>query len=79
MARSRRRANEAAAFILPLLKSPARLLDWSFREPYGEHPASSTSWFRRPAPKPTPSSPSLTAVTDFCHALLNSNEFLYLH
>ena len=58
---------------------PARLLDWSFRSPDGERPAPSTSWLRRAAPKPVPSSPSLAAVTDFCHALLNSNEFLYLH
>ncbi len=61
------------------INPPTRLLDWSFRGDDGERPVPASSWLRRPSSQPTPSSPSLAAVTDFCHALLNSNEFLYLH
>jgi len=43
----------------------------------GEAPAAGARWIR-PARK-TESSPSLLALSDFCHALLSSNEFLYLH
>ena len=61
-------------------KTPVRLLDWSFNGSDGETPSPATSWLRRSNPKPpADASPTLTAVTDFCQALLNSNEFLYLH
>jgi hypothetical protein len=58
-----------------------RLIDWSFKGEDGEHPVPNTAWVRHEKPK-SPSgipSSSLAAVTDFCHALLTSNEFLYLH
>lgn len=53
-----------------------RVLDWRFNGADGEKPAANTSWLRK-APKQT--SKTLAAVTDLCHALFNSNEFLYLH
>ncbi len=58
-----------------------RILDWTFAGNQGESPAPGTSW-KRDEKKATPTSAPprvLAAVTDFCHALLNSNEFLYLH
>ncbi len=55
------------------------LIDWTFSGD-GEEPAPGTAWIRAPKPKPAGASePVLAAMTDFCHALLNSNEFLYLH
>ena len=63
-------------------KSPTnRLIDWSFTGEDGEQPAPKTAWLRREKPKSPSGIPSgtLAAVTDFCHALLTSNEFLYLH
>ncbi|NQV23523.1 MAG: DUF1553 domain-containing protein [Rhodopirellula sp.] len=58
-----------------------RILDWAFNGDDGEQPAPHTAWLRQ-----TPmdhasgdSAKTLAAVTDFCHALFNSNEFLYLH
>ena len=53
-----------------------RVLDWRFSGINGETPAEKTAWMRE-APKQT--SKMLSAVTDLCHALFNSNEFLYLH
>ncbi len=58
-----------------------RILDWTFRDENGETPAPETAWLRE---KQTDnpggvSSKTLSAVTDLCHALFNSNEFLYLH
>ena len=58
-----------------------RILDWKFNGDNGEQPAPHTAWLRQ---SPTDgdsgvASKTLSAVTDFCHALFNSNEFLYLH
>ncbi len=60
---------------------PNRLIDWSFKGKDGERPAPGATWLRRNKPKAPSGIPSgaLAAVTDFCHALLTSNEFLYLH
>lgn len=58
-----------------------RLLNWAFNGDKGEQPAPDTTWIRQ-GPKDAGSVAStkmLNAVTDFCHALFNSNEFLYLH
>jgi hypothetical protein len=53
------------------------IADWDFSTQDGEQPAPGTKWFRRAESPSSP--PLLKAMTDFCHALLNSNEFLYLH
>jgi hypothetical protein len=60
---------------------PSRLIDWSFKGQDGERPVPNTAWIRREKPKSSSAPPfsTLAAVTDFCHALLTSNEFLYLH
>ena len=60
---------------------PSRLIDWSFKGQDGERPVPNTAWIRREKPKSSSEIPSstLASVTDFCHALLTSNEFLYLH
>jgi hypothetical protein len=58
---------------------PARSLDWIFNQGDGKHPAVDAAWHKTIAPAPRPPSPQLLALTDFCHVLLNSNEFLYLH
>jgi hypothetical protein len=58
-----------------------RILDWTFGGNDGETPVPGTSWVRD-AKETIPAGVSprlLGAVTDFCHAMLNSNEFLYLH
>ena len=64
-----------------LLPAATRILDWNFAGSNGERPAPGTAWKREAATAPAGSVPPalLGAVTDFCHALLNSNEFLYLH
>jgi hypothetical protein len=61
--------------------SAVRILDWVFNGNSGEQPAPDTAWLRpEPADAVTKvSGKMLGAVTDFCHALFNSNEFLYLH
>jgi hypothetical protein len=62
--------------------SPAnRLVDWTFDGDDGEQPANATAWLRETTGDSTPGVPPqmLKAVTDFCHTLFNSNEFLYLH
>jgi hypothetical protein len=64
-----------------LLPEARRILDWTFAGNDGETPVPGTAWVRN-AKETVPSGTSpklLGAVTDFCHALLNSNEFLYLH
>jgi len=58
-----------------------RILDWNFEGNDGEQPAPDTAWIG-PTPKANGSgvsSKTLGALTDFCQALFNSNEFLYLH
>lgn len=64
-----------------LLPEPRRLLDWTFKGNDGETPAPGAVWRRQGKEALASSAPPrlLGAVTDFCHALLNSNEFLYLH
>jgi hypothetical protein len=64
-----------------LLPEARRVFDWTFAGDDGETPVPGTAWVRN-AKEAAPSGVSpklLGAVTDFCHALLNSNEFLYLH
>ena len=58
-----------------------RIVDWKFDGADGERPAPDTVWLRQPeGPKTSGvTSKMQAAVTDFCHALFNSNEFLYLH
>lgn len=58
-----------------------RILDWTFDGDNGERPAPDTAWLRHTPMDVTSgvSTKVLGAVTDFCHALFNSNEFLYLH
>ncbi|WP_158261371.1 MULTISPECIES: PSD1 and planctomycete cytochrome C domain-containing protein [Pirellulaceae] len=57
-----------------------RILDWRFNDEDGEQPAPNTAWLRSNLEnaKATADTKTLRAVTDFCHALFNSNEFLYL-
>ncbi|MEQ8790931.1 MAG: hypothetical protein RIC55_32005 [Pirellulaceae bacterium] len=56
-----------------------RILDWTFDGENGERPAPDAAWLR-PAPvAASGDSKMLRAVTAFCQALFNSNEFLYLH
>jgi len=57
------------------------LLDWTFAGENGEKPAPGTNWVRHLEDQTSSDHPpaQLGAVTDFCHALLSSNEFLYLH
>lgn len=66
-----------------LIAKPAvnkdRTLDYQFNGENGETPVAHTSWYRRDKPQPKPVSGQQAAFIDFCHALLNSNEFLYLH
>lgn len=42
-------------------------------------PVPGSEWMTPPRPEAPKSNPALSAFTDFCHALLSSNEFLYLH
>ena len=59
-----------------------RLRDFVFTGEDGEKPAPGSLWVRQVAPEDdTGGIPPqvLGAMTDFCHALFNSNEFLYLH
>jgi hypothetical protein len=45
----------------------------------GAEPIPGAKWLKKPAPARAASDPVLDAFADFCHALLSSNEFLYLH
>jgi len=58
----------------------ARLVDWIWKGEDGEHPAEGAAWVRTIPSAETGALPPklLGAVTDFCHALMNANEFLYL-
>lgn len=57
-----------------------RILDWTFSGDDGNQPAPDTAWVQQSPMKDASgaSAKTLGAVTDFCHALFNSNEFLYL-
>lgn len=59
----------------------ASLLDWNFSNGKEGVPVPETAWIQPKLNLPShPFPPQLLgAVTDFCHALLNSNEFLYQH
>ncbi len=56
-----------------------RILDWTFDGDNGEQPAADTAWLRQVPTDTAIPNKMLSAATDFCHALFNSNEFLYLH
>lgn len=56
-----------------------RIADWDFSSGAGNQPVMKTAWLTPVVKGPIQSTPLFGAVTDFCHALLNSNEFLYLH
>lgn len=58
-----------------------RVADWDFSNATEKQPAAETAWMKPADVGPTllESTPLFGAVIDFCHALLNSNEFLYLH
>ncbi|MEM1294116.1 MAG: hypothetical protein AAGH89_02050, partial [Verrucomicrobiota bacterium] len=59
-----------------------RFTDFDFSTSNGEQPAPGSSWQRPPSTSPSSGGippKQLGAVTDFCHALFTSNEFLYLH
>jgi len=58
-----------------------RIADWDFSKGTGDQPVTKTAWLGPSVKGPTPLQRTslFGAVTDFCHALLNSNEFLYLH
>jgi len=58
----------------------SRVLDWTFNGEDGEHAAPETAWLREvPKDKSGVSTGTPGAVSAFCQALFNSNEFLYLH
>ncbi len=67
----------------PFTHSPGTkpILDWKFNALTGGLPAPQTAWIKvTPDANSTPYPPELfSAVSDFCHALLDSNEFLYQH
>lgn len=58
-----------------------RVFDFQFNGENGARPEDNTAWLRSTSTAPKSGYPPqlLGAVTDFCHALLSSNEFLYLH
>lgn len=64
-------------------ESTARIFDWVFTGDDGETPAPASGWVRSAPPESRESTATPSALhralTDFCHALLSSNEFLYLH
>ena len=45
----------------------------------GSAPLPNSGWLRKTAPVGAKTNPTFDAFVDFCHALLSSNEFLYLH
>ena len=62
-------------------EATGHVLDWTFRGDDGDRPAPHAAWLQSKT-KEVPvsvSTPEFGAVTDFCQALFNSNEFLYLH
>ncbi|MGK0187796.1 MAG: hypothetical protein ACI9R3_003587 [Verrucomicrobiales bacterium] len=57
-------------------------VDWDFSSENGEHPVPGSHWLRSEKstePVDEKNRATLAALTEFCHALLSSNEFLYLH
>ena len=58
--------------------APKALLDARFSGDNGIEPIAGSHWLRKPTAT-IRRDPTLDAMTDFCHALLTSNEFLYLH
>lgn len=60
-------------------KGGKRILDWNFSGNGGEHPEPNTAWIRETKDDSGIPPKLLGATTDFCHVLLNSNEFLYLY
>ncbi len=57
----------------------AGVFDATFKGDNGNEPISGSAWLKTPAPPVAKTNPTLAAMADFCHALLSSNEFLYLH
>lgn len=55
-----------------------RVVDLQFNDLVGSQPIAGAQWVWGPANGDSPSK-LMSAMTDFCHALLSSNEFLYLH
>ena len=57
------------------------IIDWKFDKLIDDLPAPRTAWVKHATEaNPTAYPPELlNAVSDFCHALLDSNEFLYQH
>ncbi len=57
------------------------VLDWKFNSPFPPSSKPQSSWVKRELKNNAtlPTSKLHRAVTDFCHALFNSNEFLYQH
>ncbi|MFT5127253.1 MAG: hypothetical protein ACI8W8_000854 [Rhodothermales bacterium] len=53
--------------------------DWIFGGDTDAEPIPGSTWLRSPQAVLKASAPGEAAVIDFCHALFNSNEFLYLH
>ena len=64
---------------LSLTSGGDTLLEALFEAGDGEHPLPGSRWLRQPRPAPPGPDPDLEALAEFCHALLSSNEFLYLH
>lgn len=58
-------------------------IDWRFSTGDGAQPIKDSRWIQRQQLERTrgdeENRPLLEALTEFCHALLSSNEFLYLH
>ncbi|MEM0968654.1 MAG: DUF1553 domain-containing protein [Verrucomicrobiota bacterium] len=61
-----------------LFRSQEAVADFKFTRVSGDEPAPGSHW-ERSREKIQTESQEFMALADFCHALLNSNEFLYLH
>lgn len=59
-------------------RSPSSSNDFTFSPASGESPIAGASWVKRSTAAKSDRR-GLQVMIDFCHALLNSNEFLYLH
>lgn len=64
---------------IPFSSTAKPVLDARFGAGEGGEPIPGTRWRKPGAPRAPASDPTLAAMADFCHALLGSNEFLYLH